>query len=69
MSQYAKKKNHFNGNTTIDVDITNGKLTKANCHKVASMAHNGYARTIRPLIPWLMVILSLLWEPTRWKRI
>ncbi|MDU4962415.1 MAG: P1 family peptidase [Sporomusaceae bacterium] len=38
----------FNGNTTIGAVLTNASLTKAQANKVASMAHNGYARTMRP---------------------
>lgn len=38
----------FAGNTTIGAVITNAVLTKGQATKVASMAHNGYARTIRP---------------------
>ncbi len=45
---YNKKKNLFSGNTTIGVVATNGILTKAEANKLASMAHNGYARAIRP---------------------
>lgn len=48
ISQYDNKKNLFNGNTTIGVIITNAKLTKAQANKVASMAHNGFGRTMRP---------------------
>ncbi|NLJ79052.1 MAG: P1 family peptidase [Tissierellia bacterium] len=40
--------NSFNGNTTIGVIATNASLTKAGANKVASMAHNGCGRTIRP---------------------
>lgn len=36
-------------NTTIGCILTNAKLDKAQMNKVASMAHNGYARTIRPV--------------------
>lgn len=39
----------FRGNTTIGCIITNANLTKAAASKVASMAHNGYARTIVPV--------------------
>lgn len=39
----------FKGNTTISCIITNGKLTKAQCTKLASIAHDGYARAIRPV--------------------
>jgi len=42
-------KNTFPGNTTIGVVATNASLTKAQAKKVASMAHNGYARAIRPV--------------------
>ncbi len=36
-------------NTTIACIITNAKLTKAQCQKVAGIAHNGYAKTIYPV--------------------
>jgi L-aminopeptidase/D-esterase-like protein len=36
-------------NTTIGVVATNAGLSKAGANKVASMAHNGLARTIRPV--------------------
>lgn len=48
ISQYDNKKNLFSGNTTIGAVVTNGILTKASANKIASMAHNGYARTMRP---------------------
>lgn len=47
--QYDNKKNLYNGNTTIGAIVTNAKLTKAETNKVASMAHNGYGRTIYPV--------------------
>lgn len=37
------------GNTTIGAVFTNGAFSKAELNKIASMAHNGYARTIRPV--------------------
>jgi len=40
--------NRFTGNTTIGAVITNANITKAQATKVASMAHDGYARTMRP---------------------
>jgi len=46
--QYSEKKNIFSGNTTIGVVATNGIFTKSEANKLASMAHNGYARTMRP---------------------
>lgn len=45
---YDKDKNLFSGNTTIGVIATNARMNKAQAKKVASMAHNGYAKTIRP---------------------
>ncbi len=36
------------GNTVIGVVATNAKLTKEDINKVAQMAHDGLARTIRP---------------------
>jgi L-aminopeptidase/D-esterase-like protein len=36
------------GSTVIGVVATNAKLTKEQANKVAQMAHNGLARTIRP---------------------
>lgn len=47
-AENAAKTNLFSGNTTISVVITNAKLTKAQAKKIASMAHDGYARTIKP---------------------
>lgn len=44
-----QKKNVFTGNTTIGCIITNAKLTKPQCNKLASMAHNGYAAAIKPV--------------------
>ncbi|MFA5523627.1 MAG: P1 family peptidase [Tissierellales bacterium] len=45
---YDSKKNLFSGNTTIGVVATNAKFSKSETNKIASMAHNGYARTMRP---------------------
>ncbi|MBE5945679.1 MAG: P1 family peptidase [Lachnospiraceae bacterium] len=39
----------FSFNTTIGAIITNAKLDKADMNKVAAMASNGIARTIRPV--------------------
>jgi L-aminopeptidase/D-esterase-like protein len=44
----SEKKNLFTGNTTIGIVATNAVFTKAEVTKLASMAQNGYARTIRP---------------------
>lgn len=47
--EYDSKRNVFSGNTTIGCIITNAILTKAQANKLASIAHNGYARAIRPV--------------------
>ncbi len=43
------KKNLFTGNTTLGVIVTNGAFSKSELTKIAGMAHNGYARCIRPV--------------------
>ncbi len=48
IKEFSGRKIEFSGNTTIGVIVTNAKLTKSEANKVASMAHNGYGRTIRP---------------------
>lgn len=42
-------KRQMGTNTSIGCVITNAKLTKAECKAVAGMAHDGYARAIRPV--------------------
>ncbi len=44
-----RNRNVFSGNTTIGCIITNAKLSKAQANKLASIAHNGFARAIRPV--------------------
>ena len=39
----------WGGNTTIGCIITNAKMDKARCNKVASITHNGYAQAISPV--------------------
>jgi len=46
--RFADCRMTFGGNTTIGVIVTNARLTKSEANKVASMAHNGYGRTLRP---------------------
>ena len=41
--------NKFTGNTTIGVVITNAEFNKSRLCKIAGMAHDGYARSIRPV--------------------
>jgi L-aminopeptidase/D-esterase-like protein len=48
INSYSDKKNLFTGNTTIGVVATNATFTKAQATKLASMAQDGYARTMRP---------------------
>jgi len=46
--QFAGRPMSFPANTTIGCIITNARLTKPEAGKVAAMAHDGYARTLRP---------------------
>ena len=39
----------WSGNTTIGCVITNARLTKSQCNKLASIAQNGLAQTIHPV--------------------
>lgn len=41
--------NKFVGNTTLGVILTNARFDKAKLCKIAGMAHDGYARAIRPV--------------------
>ena len=41
--------NGFAGNTTIGAILTNAAFDKTQLTKIASMAHNGYARCIKPV--------------------
>jgi L-aminopeptidase/D-esterase-like protein len=44
----SEKTNRFSGNTTIGTIVTNAKMTKGQANKIASIAHDGLARTMRP---------------------
>ncbi|WP_297439267.1 P1 family peptidase [uncultured Clostridium sp.] len=48
LTSNIKAQSAFKGNTTIGAIITNANLSKAENKKIASMAHNGFARTIYP---------------------
>ncbi|MDD4563923.1 MAG: P1 family peptidase [Eubacteriales bacterium] len=48
-AQYFEDKNVFSGNTSIGCIVTNAKLSKTQANKLASIAHNGFARAIRPV--------------------
>ena len=41
--------NKFTGNTTLAVVVTNADFNKAQLCKIAGMAQDGYARSIRPV--------------------
>lgn len=43
------ERNMSGANTTIGCIMTNAALTKAECHVVCGMAHDGYALAIRPV--------------------
>ncbi len=47
--EIGQARNVFSGNTTIGCIITNAKLTKDQANKLSSIAHNGYAKAIRPV--------------------
>lgn len=47
--EISENRNVFSGNTTIGCVVTNAKLTKDQANKLASIAHNGYARAISPV--------------------
>lgn len=49
LKNYSVKENKFVGNTTIGIVITNARLNKTELNKIASMTHNGYARSIDPV--------------------
>ncbi|GGC88304.1 peptidase [Thalassobacillus devorans] len=42
------KADRFSGNTSIGVIMTNAKLSKSQANKIAAIAHDGFARTMRP---------------------
>lgn len=47
--QISEKRDLFNSNTTIGAVVTNGRFSKAEMNKIASMTRNAYARCIRPV--------------------
>ena len=48
-SDVTLAENHFTGNTTLGVVVTNARFHKTQLCKIAGMTHNGYARAIRPV--------------------
>ena len=49
MSSTVAVDNKFVGNTTLAIVVTNAAFDKARLCKIAGMAHDGYARSIRPV--------------------
>lgn len=45
----AVRENKFTGNTTLGVILTNAAFSKTQLCKIAGMAHDGFARSIRPV--------------------
>ena len=45
----SRRKDLFTGNTTIGAIVTNGRFSKAELNKIASMTRCAYARCIRPV--------------------
>ena len=48
-AQMEDTRSLWGGNTTLGCVLTNVKLDKAQCTKLAGIAHNGYAQAIRPV--------------------
>lgn len=48
LQQWTASTNRFQGNTTIGAVITNAVVNKGQANKLASIAHDGLARTMRP---------------------
>ncbi|MGL4991321.1 MAG: P1 family peptidase [Sarcina sp.] len=48
LNSNSKVQSSFKGNTTIAAIVSNANLNKAQNQKIASMAHNAFARTIYP---------------------
>lgn len=48
LAEYQDQTDFFSGNTIIGTVITNASLSKAEANRLATVAHNGIARTIRP---------------------
>ena len=47
--EIERSRSLWGGNTTIGGVITNAKLDKCQCNKLASISHNGFAQAIRPV--------------------
>ncbi len=49
MQSVKRKDNKFTGNTTLGVVLTNGAFNKTELCRIASLSHDGYARSIKPV--------------------
>lgn len=49
LCQISRRQDLFNSNTTIGAVITNGRFSKAEMSKIASMTRSAYGRCIRPV--------------------
>lgn len=47
--QYARQEEILGGNTTLGCIVTNARLNKCQANKVATIAHNGFAKAIEPV--------------------
>lgn len=48
LAEYQDQTDFFSGNTIIGTVITNAKISKAEANRLATVSHNGIARTVRP---------------------
>lgn len=48
LEKYKTREDLYSGNTVIGTIITNASLSKSQATKLAAVAHNGIARTVRP---------------------
>lgn len=48
LQNYRSQKDFFSGNTVIGTVVTNAHFSKAEINKLASISHDGIARTVRP---------------------
>ena len=49
LQSYVPRDNKFTGNTTLGVVLTNARFNKTQLTKIAAMAQDGFARSIRPV--------------------
>lgn len=49
INSYSNVNHVFGGNTTLGCIVTNARLSKLQCNRIASSGHDAYARSIRPV--------------------